>query len=436
MNSHLIVVTLLSLFTAFRVQLGPGQLRPFALMSIATFVSVLARTGTMPKSGVPTGVVLLLPFLVWHVTSAFAIDIVNGVREAVQVLLILMFVWAVSVEMDRLEYRRLAKWFVLGMAVITAYSIAWHTANEYVTGWKRLQDPKATFTFIPLTLGLMMTLGERPRRDLYWLAWVSTCFVVLLSGERKALLSLIVVAGALLTKARPLLLTGVVAVCLTALVGLSAFVSSPYLAKQWRSVLEPSASRDVTSVVMTGAFEQGDSISNLQREYTAKVALQLFSENALLGIGTNEFDNRTRGGQGSTPEVLRANIHSEFLRVSTENGIVGLLCYLVVWLAAVVRLTNVLRTLLERGAVTAEQARSTPWVVFVPSLMYVGFEASATRLFIVLAFVSMLPDLVRHAFVGEVSSAARQAFPSKGVQLTSPRPAKSGIRMLDGRRTL
>jgi hypothetical protein len=137
----LTALAVLSLFTPFRVSLPLVYLRPFDALAFLMLGWAFARGRVFPRGGLPTGLVLLLPYFTWHVLSALGVSVENGLREGLQIATVLAFAWAVAVSLDEYDYRRLGKLLIAGMVVITIYSVGWHLANGYWTGWKRLVDP-------------------------------------------------------------------------------------------------------------------------------------------------------------------------------------------------------------------------------------------------------------------------------------------------------
>jgi O-antigen ligase len=110
------------------------------------------------------------------------------------------------------------------------------------------------------------------------------------------------------------------------------------------------------------------------------------------GVGTNEYERIIQQRYAYLPEFLRAGIHGEFLRILTENGLIGLLSYLTVWLVAWHRTHAVLRAQVDADRLTTSQAALLQIVAFVPCLLYVSFEASGTHSIVVLTFISLLPE--------------------------------------------
>ena len=349
----LTALAVLSLFTPFRVSLPLVHVRPFDALAFLMLGWCFARGRVFPRGGLPTGLVLLLPYFTWHVMSALGAGVDNGLREAMQIATVLAFTWAAAISLDEYDYRRLGTWLAVGMAVITLYSIGWHVANGYWTGWKRLVDPKATFTFLPLVLGCIIVAAAGSRRTWLWLGWAVLGVVILCSGERKGLVVYAVASAGILARGRIMPFVVVGAAAVAALAVLPAVIDDPYLARQIGSVANPLEAGDFSTALATGEAAQGDSRSNAQRGFAASLARSLIETNLLFGVGTNQYERIVQQRFAYVPEFLQNGIHGEFLRVLTENGLVGLLAYLAVWGVALVRARAVLAAAVQLGQLSA-----------------------------------------------------------------------------------
>jgi hypothetical protein len=389
----LTALAVLTLFTPFRVSVPLVYLRPFDALAFLMLALAFARGRVFPRGGVPIGLVLLLPYFTWHVLSALSIGVDNGLREGLQIATVLAFAWAVAVSLDELDYGRLGRLLIAGMVVITAYSIGWHLAHGYWTGWKRLVDPKATFTFLPPALLCMLVAGVR-RRGWLWFGWAVLGVVILFSGERKGLIVYAVLSAASVARGRVLPFLLVTATAISALAALPAVIDDPYLSRQIASVANPFDAGDYSTALSTGEAAEGDSRSNAQRGFAAALARSLIMDNLLFGIGTNEYERIIRRQFAYVPEFLQNGIHGEFLRVLTENGLLGLMLYLTVWGVAAARTRGALMEAVRYGRLSTSQAALFQLAVFVPCLLYVGFEASGTHSLVVLLAASLYADAV------------------------------------------
>ena len=171
------------------------------------------------------------------------------------------------------------------------------------------------------------------------------------------------------------------------------------MSRQISSVVDPADAGDFSTAIATGEAARGDSRSNAQRAFAASLARTLIADHLVFGIGTNQYERIVEERFAFVPEFLRNGIHGEFLRVLTENGLVGLVAYLGVWLFAAVRTRGVLMRAAEQRLLTPAQASLLQLIAFVPGLIYVAFEASGTHSLVVLIVLSLYADLL-NAWLG------------------------------------
>mgnify|MGYP003579334017 CR=1 FL=1 len=158
---YLLTFAILCLFLPIRIETGLVLLRPFELIVLLMLIIGLG-TGRWRNLAFSTGFLLLLPFLGWHMVSAFSVDTENGLREVLQMSVVGAFGFALSNEARRLETHKAVNILVWGMGLILTYTVVWHLAHGYSVGWRRLVDPKLAFTFLPI--GLAGLLDEHLQR--------------------------------------------------------------------------------------------------------------------------------------------------------------------------------------------------------------------------------------------------------------------------------
>ena len=370
------------------------NVRPFDALAFLMLAWIFARGRVFPRGGLPTGLVVLLPYFTWHVLSSLGVSLDNGLREGLQIGTVMAFAWAVAVSLDDLDYRRLGALLLAGMVVITLYSIGWHIANGYWSGWKRLLDPKATFTFLPMAVASVIVARAGSRRTWLWLGWAILGAVILFSGERKSLIVFAVLSAGIAARGRVLPFVLVSAVGVGGVGGPAGRHRRPLPGTPGRSVANPLEAGDYSTALATGEAAQGDSRSNAQRGFAASLSATLIESHLLFGIGTNQYERIIEEQFAYVPDFLQNGIHGEFLRVLTENGLIGLLTYLAVWVVSFVRVRAVLGAAVRCGQLSTAQATLLQLATFLPCVVYVGFEASGTHSLIVLAFISFHADML------------------------------------------
>jgi hypothetical protein len=406
----LLTVAILSLMLPIRMETGLILVRPFEFLIALGMLGwplIAARRGVR----VPVGLLLLFPFFLSHVASATAGGPRNTTREALQVLVVTMFAFLLAQEAPRLNLNRLSRRLLLGMAAIAAGIILWHIAHGYWVGWKQFPDPRLVFVFLPLLLAGLILFAEAEKRRRLHFVWAGMLPLLVMSGERKALVIYLILTALLFARGRLALFVPALAAAFVGLLLLSMVVENPYLQKQIRTLVEPGGTGNYEYVLATGRYLPGDTPSDVQRAFALHVSSQMFAEHPLLGVGTNQYQANVDETYPNAPEELRLEIHGEFQRILTENGLIGCSLYALIWVAAWARLSRVLRGAFDRGRLTSTQVRVLPLLLFIPIALFVGTQASGTRALVGAIVISLLPELVRGA----------------GARAPRPMPLRSGL---------
>ena len=96
------------------------------------------------------------------------------------------------------------------------------------------------------------------------------------------------------------------------------------------------------------------------------------------------------------PKFFLGGIHNEFQRVLVENGLVGLFFYLFIWYKSWTRTKNITIKAKKIGLMSDLQYKFCTYSIYFACIMYVGSEASSLRSFIILIFISLLPDYLKY----------------------------------------
>lgn len=389
-------MAVLSLMLPIRLNTFAVLLRPFEVLivfGIYGLPMVAARRGIrfLP------GFLLLLPYLLWHVVSAASGGLQNARREALQVAVVAGFGLLLAQASGRPEIEKMAKRLLWGTAAIAAGTISWHLVNGYTVGWKRLPDPRLAFITLPVVLAGVMLFAEGRRRAAVRFGWTALFPVLMLSGERKALVIYLVLTALLFGRGRLALIAPAVAAGFVVLFLLSTVISHPYLQKQINTIVNPGKTGNYGYLLSTGRYAPGDTPSNVQRAFAFHVSQQLFTQHPLVGVGTNQYVNVLNRTYPNLPPEIRLGIHGEFQRILTENGLLGLVLYLGVWGASWLRLSRFLRDAAREKLINSTQRRVLPLLVMVPLALFLGTEAPGTRAFVIVVIISLLPELVRGA---------------------------------------
>lgn len=401
--TYLLPFALLTLFTALKFQVSIVLLRPFDAVVMLMVGLVLVSGGSFGKRG-RVGFLMLLPFFLWHVLSALLYGVENGLREGLQVTLMIAFASMIVLGLDRIDYRTAARVMVAGLVAVLVYTVIWHVSQGTWVGWKKLNNPKAVFGFLPMALGCLLLYAAPAQRRLYWLIWIGLLVIIVLSTERKALVIYGLITAMLLARGRVVAALPLVGVGVVALYIVINLFAAESFTRQLRTMIAPVESAGSSALVARGMTPE--SLSNAQRRFAFNVASSYFSQSPIVGIGTNAYLDRVTEQYDYLPKFMLLGIHGEFLRVATENGLIGLVFYVAIWLVSVFRLRRVLLYFLHYRQITEAQAFVTPLLLLIAPLMYLALDASGTPSFAVLVVVSLMPDLARGALKQRAASAA------------------------------
>jgi len=396
---NLMAIGIISLFSGIELKTPIAILRPFDLIVVLLFILRLNITRNHTRIIFPKGLLLVLPFLLLHIVSAFGLDLKNGMRELLQVGLLFLFGLILIYQLrfaTTEEVKKLVNWILIGLIFVTLYNIGWHIANGFYVGWKRLDDPKYTFTFLPLLLGFMFIVYKPKSINLYWLLWGAFGVIIFFSGERKALLIYLLLSAVLFSKGKIQYVLLLSFVSFFAIALLSTFVTGDYLSRQLQTVTSPLEGQALTLEDME-AGEMPRSMSNAQRDFAFSTGLELLQKSPFIGIGTNVYTIIVQEQFYYLPEFLTIGIHNEFFRVLVENGILGFFLFTMIWMASFYRSRSYLIEYGERIDIDFDKSKMLLIVVFSPLLISTVFEASGSQAMLILLFVSILPEIILYA---------------------------------------
>jgi hypothetical protein len=415
MSGNLIITAVSSLFLQFSVLVSGAKLRPFDGLVFAMLLHLLFVRGLNIK--LPLGLLLCGVFFLLHAASALTLGPGNFLREAIQVCVVFVFGIYVYNMVDANLLRRGLPVLTAIILAVMAYNILWHVTHGYMTGWKRLDAPKMAFLFSTMLLTYYALKHQtEPGRGTLAATTVLPLMlpILLLSGERKALLFFLICGLLYLVHAKPfirptswLAIFGALAIAMALAPSL---LEIPYVEKQVESILAPISTAKLWIYSPSEYF--AESLSNAQRAFATKIGLELFLQSPITGVGTNAYQEIVQARFSYLPPVMVNSIHSEFLRVLVENGVVGLLLFCLPLVRAV-------------SFILVSKARNTlplGWegcLLFVAgSLILISMESSGTKLLVPYVLVGILPDLARRASV-EVRRRSESSLPPKMASMPS-----------------
>jgi hypothetical protein len=379
----LLFIAFCSIFTGLEVDTSLVVMQPFDLICLA--VAPLLVFGALLDHRLPrsTGFLLVSAFLLANSAFAFTVGIKNGIRESIQSMELIFLAALLAIYRNMLDWRRMARWFAFAAVLIMVYNIYWHLANDFMVGWKRLNEPKFLFSYAPPVIFALMLQRQRAGFGAYAIL-ILLMVLLVFSGERKAQVALLIHMAILcaigFTRLWVYLLGALVAVPL-----LSALIlSDPYLQRQFQSVIEPGSEQAITLTEMIDE-RSGVTQSNGQRFFALEVSKGLIAENLVFGVGTNGYQPIVKATYPLLPPHYLLSIHNEFQRVLVENGLVGLMLYLLPWI----------RTLALSAKIGGEQGIRPLGIYamfYVVFFLQCFFEGSGNEAFLAFLMMALMPD--------------------------------------------
>jgi hypothetical protein len=388
----LTVAALASLFSNLELIVWGAKLRPFDACVLIMFFHLALTSGLATR--LPLGLVLSGMFFTVQAVSASMSGPGGFVHEGIQAGIVLVFGAHLYNSLTSEQLRRLLPLFTVLILIAMLYNIFWHLAHGYYTGWKRLDAPKMAFLFLPVLLTYFSikhqdTPSSGTRTAVALLLAILP--ILLLSGERKALLFYLICCLTYALRTRILLRPTGMTVAFTAvfisIASLPVLLEIPYVSQQVESMLAPLSSAEI-KIYSDGEYVS-ESLSNAERVFAARIGWDFFREHPLIGVGTNVYQVEVAERFAYLPDVMFKSIHSEVLRTLVENGLLGVFVFLL----------PLLRTLyfaVLNGGLGLGKAESTGCMLFLAAvLILLAVESTGTKLMVPYVIIAMLPDLVR-----------------------------------------
>lgn len=371
------------LFTGFDVGTSSLHVKPFDL--IVALIGPIIVTMLMFTRGLPaSGATLVLGlYLIIHAWSAFRLGNDNGLQRTVQAIEFFLFFLILHYLIEQIDWKALSKFFLVVLVLVTIYNVGWHISQGYMTGWKRLDEPKLAFLFLP-TLLVAMTVGDQGKVGMKALLVAGfLALLLLISGERKAQLQLMALFVILLGYGyfnAALLVPFIASLVFASVVLIN---SDAYLAQQIYSLIGLVGSDNVSLAELQAGYVP-TSLSNAQRVFASEVSKSLIAANPIFGIGTDAFLQYVRAAFPGSASWLIGSIHNEFLRVLVENGIVGFAAFSAIWLRCIgwFALNRLPRAL------------AVVYLSFFSAFtMQFAFEGSGLEMFVMAVLVALMPNI-------------------------------------------
>jgi len=341
--------------------------------------------------------VLATAYVADATVTAFMVSRSAGIARTIQfcitaIALLGLYAYAQAAKRDDAAF--LLKGVGIVCSGIAVHLIVWHLLNNHYVTWKYLSDTKLILSLSLIPLFGLEDWIKGKARWLFPAALLLAFVVILLSGERKALmLFCILFALCRLPIALKLGLAGTIAL-LTVMILLD---DSGYIHRQLASASHDySAASTRYFFTVQAIYDQSDLI----REFVNRNTGRLFVQHPVMGLGATGYWSWAIKTYGPTGFAM--NVHGEYHRVPVEGGLVGIAIAigflgLATWRA--------LRYVAAHGGLRASSLDRAPLYCVVLLLSYCYSEAVDTAMLLLIGGVG--------AIVG--------ALPTKGLSLRSGR---------------
>ncbi|MEQ8717465.1 MAG: O-antigen ligase family protein [Acidimicrobiales bacterium] len=324
-----------SVFLGVEPEVGAAVVRPFDGLVLLTAVVLAARVvvlGRLPRVSLGWSFFFAAAYLSFRSLDALVQSpLSTAVVETIQGVELLFLFWLVSVATRTVDgFIR----FFTGLASAVAGIVIWATIYHLSIGeyfrYKSLDEPKLAFGVL-LSLIVVARFERLPLNRLLRsrTALATVTLLVLFSGERKMWVGVAVALLVLVARPSKSLAPKLVLLTITALV-VGAVAVGPlfadrlpednYTARQLRSLSE------LPTVFAGDSERQSVSVSNESRTELTEIAVEVFRDNPVAGIGPDNFAPFIRGLGPERPRAGKSP-HNEYLLAAAETGSIGLVLF-------------------------------------------------------------------------------------------------------------
>ena len=370
-----------------------------------------------------------IAYVALALVTAFFVSAGAGIYRSGQFLVILcaaITTYSYAAALEKQRFDRLIMRLSIINFVMLIHVIIYHLYNGYFVTWKYLYDTKLVISTTILVVFYYEDVIRQRFGSASWLVTlVGLTAIVLMSGERKAYLLLVLVF--LLSRAGWMTKGALVAFAvLLASTYLAVAPSNSYIARQLKSITtvsEPISNRYY--LTKQGIEDQSNEI----RTFVNRNAWELFSQHPVMGVGASGYAHWARKTYGASG--LAMNVHGEINRVPAESGIIGIVVALAYFFQLALR--SIIHNFDGLQLTSSPQKRASLYVMlFVGCYLYA--EAIDTTMYLLILLGGFIvagltsPSPRRHLLSREVA---------RGEDLGAARPRRfDGARIKQPRKTI
>lgn len=326
--------------------------------------------------------VLALAYIADATVTSFMVSYPAGVARTVQFCIIaiaLIGLYGYAQSARRADAEVLLKGMGVLCALVTAHLVVWHVLHHHFVTWKYLSDTKLILSLMLMPLfGLEDWIKSKGRY--FFPALLLLAFaIILLSGERKALILFCALFA--LCRFSPGAKLGLVGM-IGAVAGGALLLDDGYLHRELTSAGH-NYSHTPTRYFFTvqSIYDQSDVV----REFVNRNAWTLFTHHPAFGVGATGYWAWAAATYGPTGFAM--NVHGEVHRIPAEGGVFGIAIVagffgLALWRA--------LRHLGNSGGLAAGSLDRMPLYGIILLLSYCYAEAVDTAMLLLIGGVGVI----------------------------------------------
>lgn len=294
----------------------------------------------------------LFLFFCFHLFSAFRFHR-NGLGFVLQAATVLIFVVAFVNRYSQVAMHRFLAIAGVGYTVLFVVVVVYHLYHHHLVVYKFISDSKAIFDLLPIMLVALRLSNTRLSRRCFFIALPIFTIFLLLSGERKAYILLIMFSPLLINFKSPM----------SYLLPIILLAAAPIAANVEKSGY---VSRQIGTLQHFAQGKVDKTVSNERRAGALQAAWTIFKEHPADGAGTNMYEYEMYRHFGTS-----MGTHDEWMRVLAENGVIGFTFYAWSVLYGAVGLFR------KRvwGRVRSRSEKILAGCLFITLVMYLSFEA-------------------------------------------------------------
>lgn len=323
-----------------------------------------------------------IAYLADATVTAFLVSQKAGIERTAQFVILAAFALGVFLYSGRLDKKRInlaLTTLVTVSVIILAHVIIYHVTHGHVLTWKYLRDTKLIFSLLTFLIFALQDRFEK-KEHLFHALLIGLAVVLVMSGERKALLLFVLLAA--LSPIKFYYKAGLGLMALSFLAYVFAFFDErSYIYRQLTS-----ADEDMSAVPSRYFFTVSNiwDHSDLIRTFVNRNAWAQFVDHPVFGLGATGYQT---WAQSVYPLAFTMNIHGEVHRIPAEGGAVGIVIVTILLTAVSYRVGMFIWN---NGGLQSSALVRAPLYLFVYALCYAYSEALDTSVLILISTAAVV----------------------------------------------